>query len=51
MKTYTFRVIVEPDGDRWHAHCPALEQFGAATWGVTQEEALKHIQDVRASRS
>jgi len=46
MKTYTFRVIVEPDGDRWHAHCPALEQYGAATWGVTQEEALKHIQEV-----
>jgi predicted RNase H-like HicB family nuclease len=46
MKTYTFRVIVEPDGDRWHAYCPVLEQFGAATWGVTQEEALKHIQEV-----
>jgi len=46
MKTYTFRVIVEPDGDRWHAHCPALEQYGAATWGVTQEEVLKHIQEV-----
>jgi predicted RNase H-like HicB family nuclease len=46
MKTYTFRVIVEPDGDRWHAYCPALEQFGAATWGVTQAEALKHIQEV-----
>jgi len=46
MKTYTFRVIVEPDGERWHAHCPALERYGAATWGVTQEEALKHIQEV-----
>lgn len=46
MKTYTFRVIVEPDGDRWHAHCPALEQYGGATWGVTQAEALKHIQEV-----
>jgi predicted RNase H-like HicB family nuclease len=46
MKTYTFRVIVEPDGDRWHAYCPALEQYGAATWGGTQEEALKHIQEV-----
>ncbi|HSP66283.1 MAG TPA: type II toxin-antitoxin system HicB family antitoxin [Bryobacteraceae bacterium] len=46
MKTYTFRVIVEPDGDRWRAHCPALEQYGAATWGLTQEEALKNIQEV-----
>ena len=46
MKTYTFRVIVEADGDRWHAYCPVLEQYGAATWGLTQEEALKHIQEV-----
>ena len=46
MKTYTFRVIVEPDGDRWHAYCPVLEQFGAATWGATEGEALKNIQEV-----
>ena len=46
MKTYTFKVVVEPDEDRWHAHCPALEQYGAATWGNTYEEALKHIQEV-----
>ena len=24
VKTYTFKVIVEPDEDRWHAYCPAL---------------------------
>jgi len=46
MKTYTFKVVVEPDEDRWHAHCPALEQYGAATWGNTHEEALKHIQEM-----
>ena len=46
MKTYTFKVVVEPDEDRWHAYCPALEQYGAATWGNTREEALKHIQEV-----
>jgi len=23
-----------------------LEQYGGATWGITQEEALKHIQEV-----
>jgi predicted RNase H-like HicB family nuclease len=46
MKTYTFRVIVEPDGGRWHAHCPALKAFGVATWGNTEEEARKHIQEV-----
>ena len=46
MKTYVFRVVIEPDDDRWAAYCPALEHLGAATWGYTQEEALKHIQEV-----
>ena len=46
MQTYTFKVVLEPDDDRWFAHCPALEQFGAATWGVTREEALQHINEV-----
>lgn len=46
MKTYDFKVIVEPDGDRWHAYCPALKKQGAATWGNTKEEALKNIQEV-----
>ncbi len=45
-KTYVFRVVVEPDEDRWVSWCPALEQFGAATWGYTEEEALKHIREV-----
>jgi predicted RNase H-like HicB family nuclease len=51
MKTYTFKVVVEPDEDAdgnsaWHAHCPALENVGAATSGVTKEEALKNINEV-----
>lgn len=46
MKTYIFKVVVEPDEDAWFASCPALEQYGAATWGATQEEALKHIDEV-----
>ena len=46
MKTYSFKVVVEPDDDRWHAHCPALEQYGASTWGNTEEEAFKHIHEV-----
>jgi len=46
MRTYTFRVVVEPDGNRWHAHCPALQPYGAATWGDSEEEALRHIQEV-----
>jgi predicted RNase H-like HicB family nuclease len=44
--TYTFKVVVEPDGDRWHACCPVLVTAGAATWGYTREEALRNIQDV-----
>lgn len=46
MKTYTFKVIVEADADRWHAYCPALEEYGASTWGNTAEEALQHIHEV-----
>lgn len=46
MKTYTFKVILEPDEDAWSAFCPALIKQGAATWGRTKEEALKHIQEV-----
>ena len=52
MKTYNFKVVVEPDEDfdgnpsGWHAYCPALESHGAATWGATEAEALKKINDV-----
>jgi len=46
MKTYSFKVVVEPDDDRWHAYCPALERYGASTWGNTEEEAFKHIHEV-----
>lgn len=46
MKSYVFRVVVEPDDDRWLAYCPALEEKGAVTWGNTREEALRHVQEV-----
>ena len=45
-RTYIFRVVVEPDEDRWFACCPALEKYAAATWGYTREEALKNIEEV-----
>jgi predicted RNase H-like HicB family nuclease len=50
MKTYSFKVAVEPDMDAsgnpaWHAYCPALENIGAAASGRTREEALKNIND------
>ena len=46
MKAYTFKVMIEPDEDRWHAYCPALKGKGGTTWGYTREEALKHINEV-----
>ena len=46
MKTYSFRVVVEMDENRWHAYCPALKDHGAVTWGNSREEALKNIEEV-----
>jgi predicted RNase H-like HicB family nuclease len=52
MKTYNFKVVVEPDEDfdgnpkGFHAYCPALEKLGGSTWGATEAEALKNIDDV-----
>jgi predicted RNase H-like HicB family nuclease len=44
--SYSFRVVVEPDEDAWHAYCPALVRHGGATWGRTREEALANIAEV-----
>ncbi len=46
MTTYTFKIVVEPDEDRWRAYSPELEAEGAATWGYTREEALQNIREV-----
>jgi predicted RNase H-like HicB family nuclease len=51
MKTYSFKVVVEPDEDAqgdpaWFACCPALESVGGATSGRTREEALRRINEV-----
>ena len=46
MKTYVFRIVVEPDEDRWIAYCPLLESQGGATWSHTEEEALRNIREV-----
>ena len=53
MKTYAFEVVLEKDNwldERikdpiWRAYIPALEHQGAASWGYTQKEALKNLQD------
>ena len=46
MKSYVFKVLVEPDADKWYARVPELESEGAATWGHTREEAFRNIQEV-----
>jgi predicted RNase H-like HicB family nuclease len=45
-RTYTFTVVVEPADDMWHAYCPTLLAYGAATWGATREEVLAHIGEM-----
>jgi predicted RNase H-like HicB family nuclease len=46
MKTFRYRVVVEPDDEVWHAYCPTLEAHGVATWGATCPEALDNLQVV-----
>ncbi len=46
MKSYIFPIVVEPDEDKWRAYVPDLESRGAATWGNTQDEAIRNIQEV-----
>ena len=46
LTTYTFKVVIEPDEERWRAFVPSLEHLGAATWGYSREEALQNIREV-----
>jgi predicted RNase H-like HicB family nuclease len=46
MRSYIFRVVLEPDEDVWRAYIPELEAKGAATWGNDKEEALRNIREV-----
>ena len=46
MKTYVFRIVVEPDEDAWLAYSPALKERGGATWGMTIDEAIENIRQV-----
>ena len=45
-RTYTLAVVVEPAEGAWHAYCPTLLDYGAATWGTTREEALEQIRAI-----
>jgi predicted RNase H-like HicB family nuclease len=38
--------VVEPAEGAWHAYCPILLDYGAATWGATREEVFEHIRKV-----
>jgi predicted RNase H-like HicB family nuclease len=45
--TFRVRVVLEPDGDGFHAYCPALR--GCHTWGATRDEALANIREAAAA--
>ena len=42
-KAAQYTIVIEPDGDGFHAFCPALK--GCHTCGDTQAEALEYVQD------
>ena len=46
VKTYKFHAVIEPDEDEWTSYCPALVSRGAATGGITWEEAYINIHQV-----
>ena len=41
--TYRLMVVIEPDGEGFHAFCPALK--GLHVSGATEEEALVNVRD------
>ena len=43
METYTYRIIIEPDGRQFHAYVPALP--GCHTFGRTLGEVQKHARE------
>jgi predicted RNase H-like HicB family nuclease len=43
MKTYQFTVVIEPDGEAFHAFVPALP--GCHTFGMTVDEARANIAE------
>jgi len=44
MRTFTFPILIEEDGDGFYVECPALE--GCATCGDTLEEAVNNIKEI-----
>jgi len=51
VKTYSFKVLLEPDEDSdgrpaWFAYCPALKHIGGNASGRTKNEALKNLSEI-----
>jgi len=44
---FQVEIVVEPDGDEYHAYCPALK--GLHTCGATVEGALSNARDAAAA--
>ena len=40
---FTAVIVIEPDGDGYHAYCPALK--GLHTMGETRDEAIANAKD------
>ena len=43
MRTYIFKVAIEPDEDKWVAYSPELEDRGGATWGENQRSSIEEF--------
>ncbi len=41
--SYIYRVVIQPDEDRYYAEVPALAE--CYSWGYTYEEALRNIKE------
>ena len=44
---FQVEIVVEPDGDEYHAYCPALKGLHAC--GATVKEALNNARDAAAA--
>ncbi len=42
-RSYIYRVVIQPDADRYYAELPAMPE--CYSWGYTYEEALRNIKE------
>ena len=43
LAPYVYRLVIEPDADRFYAEIPALP--GCHSWGYSYKEALRNIKE------